>query len=61
MAKTMVKLRAFLDAEAKRDAGGNGIKPIERVPIKIVMPRRELLYARLCPFCRLPKETRKSL
>jgi len=38
MAKTMVKLRAFLDAEAKRDAGGNGIKPIERVPIKIVMP-----------------------
>ena len=43
MAKTMVKLRAFLDAEAKRDAGGNGIKLIERVPIKIVMPRRELL------------------
>jgi hypothetical protein len=48
MAKTMVKLRAFLDAEAKRNAGGNGIKPIERVPIQIVVPRRELLYARLC-------------
>jgi hypothetical protein len=50
MAKTMAKLRAFLDAEAKRNAGGNGIKPIERAPIKIVVPRREL-----------PKETRKSL
>src|SRR6266481_5367741 len=46
-----LQLRSFLDAEAKRPAG-NGIGPIERVPMKIVMPRRELLYARLCPFCR---------
>ena len=50
-AKSLVQLRSFLDAEAKRPAG-NGIRPIERVPMKIVMPRRELLYARLCPFCR---------
>jgi hypothetical protein len=42
----------FLDAEAKRQAQGNGIRPTEPVPIKIVMPRRQLLYSRLCPFCR---------
>src|SRR6266481_9280365 len=46
-----LQLRSFLDAEAKRPAG-NGIRPIERVPMRIVMPRRELLYARLCPFWR---------
>jgi hypothetical protein len=46
-----VQLRSFLDAEAKRPAG-NGIRPIGRMAMKIVMPRRELLYARLCPFCR---------
>src|SRR5260221_11859716 len=50
-AKSLVQLRSFLDAEAKRPAG-NGIRPIGRVAMKIVMPRRELLYARLCPFCR---------
>ena len=48
---SLAKLRAFLDAEAKRKAG-NGIRPIERVPLKIVRPPRKLHYARLCPFCR---------
>ena len=52
MAKTMVKLRAFLDAEAKRHSGGNGIKPTEPVPMKILKPTRYSLYTRLCPFCR---------
>src|SRR5258707_15207451 len=48
----MVKLRAFLDAEAKRNAGGNGIKRTEPVPIKILKPTRYSLYVRLCPCCR---------
>jgi hypothetical protein len=48
----MVKLRAFLDAEAKRNAGGNGIKRTEPVPMKILKPTRYSLYVRLCPFCR---------
>src|SRR5260370_28347883 len=52
MAKTRVKLRAFLDAEAKRNAGGNGVKRTEPVPMKILKPRRYSLYVRLCPFCR---------
>jgi hypothetical protein len=52
MAKTMVKLRAFLDAEAKRHSGSNGIKPTEPVPMKILKPTRYSLYTRLCPFCR---------
>jgi len=52
MAKTMVKLRAFLNAEAKRNAGGNGTKPTEPVPMKILKPTRYSLYMRLCPFCR---------
>jgi transcriptional regulator with XRE-family HTH domain len=50
MGKSLSKLQAFLDAEARR-AAGNGIRPIERVPLKIVLPLRELHYARLCPFC----------
>ena len=32
MGKSFVKLRAFLDAEAKQQPHGNGIRPIERVP-----------------------------
>jgi hypothetical protein len=52
MAKTMMKLRAFLDAEAKRNAGSNGIKPTEPEPMKILKPTRYSLYTRLCPFCR---------
>jgi hypothetical protein len=51
MGKSLEKLGAFLDAEAKRITG-NGIRPTERVPLKIVWPRRQLHYARLCPFCR---------
>jgi transcriptional regulator with XRE-family HTH domain len=51
-AKSLVKLRRFLDAEAKRPAQGDGIKPIERVPFKIVKRVQQLRYARLCPFCR---------
>jgi hypothetical protein len=52
MGKSLAKLRTFLDAEAKRNATSNGIRPIERVPLKIVLPLRKLHYARLCPFCR---------
>jgi hypothetical protein len=52
MAKTMVKFRAFLDAEAEQNTGGNGIKPTEPVPMKILKPTRYWLYARLCSFCR---------
>ncbi len=48
----MVKLRAFLDAEAKRNAGGNGIKPTEPVPLRLVKPAKQVRYAWLCPFCR---------
>jgi transcriptional regulator with XRE-family HTH domain len=49
--KSLSKLQAFLDAEARRTAV-DGIRPIERVPYKIVLPLRKLHYARLCPFCR---------
>src|SRR5437660_1672888 len=47
----MVKLRAFLDSETKRN-DGNGIRPIERVPLKVVKPAKHVRYARLSPFCR---------
>jgi hypothetical protein len=50
MGNSLAKLRAFLHHEAKPSTS-NEIRPIERVPMKIVTPRRELLYARLCPFC----------
>src|SRR5882724_1500182 len=52
MAQTLAKVRPFLAAEAKRNADGNGIRPIERVPFKIVRPVQQLRYARFCPFCR---------
>ena len=52
MAQTLAKVRPFLAAEAKRNADGNGIRPIERVPFKIVRPVQQLQYARFCPFCR---------
>jgi hypothetical protein len=45
MAKTLAKLRAFLDAEAKRNRAANGIKHIEPVAIKIVKPQR---YSQPC-------------
>ncbi len=51
MGTSLEKLRKFLDAEAKRNTR-DGIRPIEHVPLKIVWPRRQLHYARLCPFCR---------
>ena|SRR5258707_3807029 len=60
MGKSLGKLRKFLDAEAKRSAG-NGIKPIERVPLKIVWSRRQLHYARLCPFCRKARGKIRSI
>ena len=51
-AKSLAKLRRFLDEEAKRPAQGDGIRPIEPVPFKIVKPAKQVRYARLCPFCR---------
>jgi hypothetical protein len=51
-ARTIARLRAFLDAKEKRNAGGDGIKPIEPVQIKILKPKRYSLCLRLCPFCR---------
>ena len=51
MGKSLSKLRAFLNAEARRTAG-DGIRPIERVPFKIIQPAKQVRYARLCPFCR---------
>jgi len=51
-ARTITRLRAFLDAKEKRNSGGDGIKPIEPVQIKIRKPTRYSLYLRLCPFCR---------
>jgi len=53
----MAKLRAFLDAEAKRNAGGNGIKPTEPGPIKIRKPTR--LLALSAPLPVLPKGAQK--
>ena len=51
-AKSLEQLRAFLDAEAKRPLHGDGVRPIERVPSKIVKRAKQVRYARLCPFCR---------
>jgi transcriptional regulator with XRE-family HTH domain len=51
-AKSLAKLRRFLDAEARRPAQGDGIRPIERVPFKIIKPVQQVRYARICPFCR---------
>ena len=51
-AKSLAKLRRFLDEEAKRPAQGDGIRPIEPGPFKIVKPAKQVRYARLCPFCR---------
>jgi transcriptional regulator with XRE-family HTH domain len=51
-AQSVARLRAFFDAEAKRLAQGDGIRPIERVPFKIVKPIQRVRHSRLCPFCR---------
>jgi hypothetical protein len=37
-AKSHAKLRRFLDADAKRPLQGDGIRPIEHVPFKIIKP-----------------------
>jgi transcriptional regulator with XRE-family HTH domain len=50
--KSLAKLRRFLDNEAKRPAQGDGIRPVEPVPYKIIRPLQQVRYARLCPFCR---------
>jgi len=52
MPTTLAKLRTFLNAEAKRNVAGDGIKPIEPVRLRIARPVQQLRYARLCPFCR---------
>jgi transcriptional regulator with XRE-family HTH domain len=51
-AKSLAKLRRFLDNEAKRPLQGDGIRPVEPVPYKITKPIQQVRYARLCPFCR---------
>src|SRR5258708_19267007 len=51
-AQSLAKLRRFLDAEAKRPAQGDGIRPVETVPYKIIRPIQQVRYARPCPFCR---------
>ena len=48
--KSLAKLRRFLDSEAKRSAQGDGIRPVESVPYKIIRPIQQVRYARLCPF-----------
>jgi hypothetical protein len=50
--RSLAKLRRFLDAEAKLPVQGDGIRPIERVPFKIIKPIQQVRYAWLCPFCR---------
>ncbi len=54
-APSLAKLRRFLDAEAKRPPQGDGIRPTETVPYKIIKPIQRVRYARLCPFCRKAK------
>jgi transcriptional regulator with XRE-family HTH domain len=51
-AKSLAKLRSFLDEEAKRPAQDDGIRPVEHVPYKIIKPLQQVRYARICPFCR---------
>jgi transcriptional regulator with XRE-family HTH domain len=51
-ARSLAKLRRFLDNEAKRPAQGDGIRPLEPVRYKIIRPLQQVRYARLCPFCR---------
>ncbi len=40
--KLLAKLRRFLDQEAKRPAQGDGIRPIETVPYKIIRPIQQV-------------------
>src|ERR1700747_2337366 len=50
--KSLGKLRRFRDNEAKRPPQGDGIRPVETVPYKIIRPLQQVRYARICPFCR---------
>jgi hypothetical protein len=50
--KSLAKLRRFLDAEAKTPLQGDGVRPVETIPYKIIRPIQKVRYARLCPFCR---------
>ena len=64
-APSLPKLRRFLDNEAKRPAQGDGIRPVEPVPYKIIRPIQQVRYARICAFCRkargkIRKLTRKT-
>jgi hypothetical protein len=43
--QSLAKLRRFLDNEAKRPAQGDGIRPIETVPYKIIRPIQQVRYA----------------
>jgi hypothetical protein len=51
-AQSFGKLRRFLDKEANRQPQGDGIRPVEPVPYKIIRPIQQVRYARICPFCR---------
>lgn len=58
-APSLAKLRRFLDQEAKRPAQGDGIRPVEPVPYKIIRPLPRVRDARLftdkCPVSNPPK------
>jgi transcriptional regulator with XRE-family HTH domain len=60
-AKSLAKLRRFLDEEAKLQPQGDGIRPIEPVPYKIIRPIQQVRYARICPFCRRARGKIESL
>jgi hypothetical protein len=49
---TLAKLQTFLEAEAKPEGGGGGVRPIEHVPYKVIKPIQQVRYTWLCPFCR---------
>ena len=44
-AESVARLRAFFDAEDKRLAQGDGIRPVESVPYKIIRPLQQVRYA----------------
>ena len=46
-AESLMKLRRFLDAEAKRPLQGDGIRPVETAPYKIIRPIQQIRYARI--------------
>src|SRR5258707_8547457 len=51
-ARTLAKLRNFLDAEAKRNRAGNGIKPTEPMPIRTIKTAALFTMRGFAPFCR---------